>query len=429
MVRKGQTQAGQLSARLAAQTQAGQLDCAQEAWFGKEGLGVEVPGRLPFPRRQRRSQLAQQAGACLGKAVAHSFEREQRIDGKWILSHRACVGLQGLVSGALLFEYATSPVVSPAGGVVDLLARETANVLIEPSCGLVQVARMPGGKGQAPQGLAGYIALGIPVGQIAQALFGAIVVASIGEHLGRTQAGIVGKAVLGKLGLDAGVEREGLVTLARSRQAARSLIERAHHQVAVLRALARGFGFGKQRRRARALALLPHRLSAVKARHALGGHLQSRRGQGCGKGRLGGRVLVLVEQGHATRSPFLGAVSDQNRPLFRACRLSQALQTLLRAIGPGFLRRLGPDSPESRGDLFGRALQLLHGLGQAKLGFGPAWSGREPVEKTPCFALYLGPTLLRDQGVNLDQHRLGLGHGVDGHAGHPGERTFGIASS
>jgi len=45
-------------------------------------------------------------------------------------------------------------------------------------------------------------------------LLGAVVVASIGQYLGRTQAGVVRETVLGKLGLDAGVESQSLVGLA-----------------------------------------------------------------------------------------------------------------------------------------------------------------------------------------------------------------------
>ncbi len=214
VVGESQAQAGQFAAGIAAQTEAGQLYGAQEAGFGEKGLRSKVPHRLLLSGCKSWSQPAQEIGACLGKAVAHAFEREQRVHGKGILAHRSRVGVLGLVGEALLLEDATSPVVGSACGEVDLFAREAAHVLVEPMQGLVPIVRAPSGEGQTPQSLARHIALGIAVRQIAQALLGAVVVASIGQYLGRTQAGVVRETVLGKLGLDAGVESQSLVGLA-----------------------------------------------------------------------------------------------------------------------------------------------------------------------------------------------------------------------
>ena len=109
--------------------------------------------------------------------------------------------------------------------------------------------------------------------------------------------------------------------------------------------------------------------------------------------------------------------------------MGQSLQILVGPRGPSLQRGFGPDAPESLGDFRNWALQLLHGLGKVKLGLGPPRPGREVVEKSLCLAFHLGPTFRRCQGVDLDQHRLGLRHRVLRHAGRPGERAFGIASA
>ncbi len=103
------------------------------------------------------------------------------------------------------------------------------------------------------------------------------------------------------------------------------------------------------------------------------------------------------------------------------------MQVFVGPRGPGFRRGFGPDAAQGCGDFLYRALQLLHGLAQVKSGLGPARPGRGAIEKGLGLALHLGPACPRDQGINLDQHRLGFGHRVGGHTSRPGERAVGIA--
>src|SRR5207302_1658716 len=144
---------------------------------------------------------------------------------------------------------------------------------------------------------------------------------------------VVGVAVVGVLGLDAGVARERARSVAHRRVAARALVERLGVQVAVGGAEAGDVGVVEERRGARTLALLPDRLRAVEAGAALELAIQRGRRDRRREGLLGLAVAVGVEVAHAARDPLARGVRAHELGLGRVQRAGERVDALGRAIG------------------------------------------------------------------------------------------------
>ena len=192
-------------------------------------------------------------------------------------------------------------------------------------------------------------------------------------------------------------------------QTAAPLVERPGPEVAVARPLAGRLGGARTAGAARgAVALLPHRLGQVIARPALARRRPARRrSSGSGEGRLGGLVLVAIEQHHAAGDPVLRALAGR-----RALRRRQAGGQRWSA-GP---RRAGSSSRRATRPRSSAAARPPRTGGPA-LRWPPRW--RTPPRRCAgrrgtlgvalAFPLDLAPAPARGERVDADEDALGFG--------------------
>ena len=200
-------------------------------------------------------------------------------------------------------------------------------------------------------------------------------------------------------------------------------------QVAVAGAGARGVGLVEEGRGARALALLPHRLRAVKAGAAVEVAIEPRGRERRRESLLRLDVPVVVEEAHASRDPLGRRVRSHERGLGRRQRRREGLDALARAVRPGLERRLGPHAAVDRRRVGEHGVHAARGrrrrlerLRLLEQRLGAPWSGREAIEVRLEGRERFIPASERSQGVDAHELRLGRGHRPGRHEPGPGQR-------